>query len=164
MASVITHAITIRPATPDDLPAVNQVIEAAVMTWQLPERVKRLSLPSYRYDALDLDHLETVVAVTHSGRIVGVAAWEEAEPQDCPAGKTALLLHGLYVSPEEQRGGIGSRLLAAAEEAARIAGTDGLLVKAQNDAVAFFLAHGLERFPALDPARHYANRLWKPLP
>ena len=47
-------SLNLRPAAPDDLEEVNQVIEAAVMTWDLTERVKRLSLPSYRYNAHDL--------------------------------------------------------------------------------------------------------------
>jgi hypothetical protein len=36
------------PATSAYLDALNAVIEAAVMTRNLPKRVKRLSLPSYR--------------------------------------------------------------------------------------------------------------------
>jgi GNAT superfamily N-acetyltransferase len=155
--------IKIRPATLDDLDAVNRVIEAAIMTWNLPERVKRLSLPSYRYNALDFEHLQMAVAVDADGRILGVAGWEPAEPRDCPAGKTGLLLHGLYVDPAASRQGIGARLLDAAASAARNAGMDGLLVKAQEDAVGFFLRQGLRALPVEDRARHYANRLWKEL-
>ena len=59
-------AINLRPALKTDLDAINRVIEAAVMTWKLPERVKRLSLPSYRYTLADFAHLEMVVAVVMS--------------------------------------------------------------------------------------------------
>ena len=52
----------LRPACGSDLDAVNGVIEAAVMGWHLPERVKRLSLPSYRYTRTDIDHMQVVVA------------------------------------------------------------------------------------------------------
>lgn len=38
--------MTLRPATADDLEAVNRVIENAVMTWDLPDRVKRLASPA----------------------------------------------------------------------------------------------------------------------
>ena len=75
-------SISLRPATLDDLPAINRVIEAAVMTWDLPERVKRLSLPSYRYDAFDFDHLQMVVAEDATGQPVGLASWEAADPRE----------------------------------------------------------------------------------
>ena len=32
------------------------------MGWQLPERVKRLALPSYRYNEMDLKYYSLVVA------------------------------------------------------------------------------------------------------
>lgn len=152
--------IKLRPATQADLPAINQVIESAVMGWDLPERVKRLSLSSYRYDEIDLKHLIMVVAETGAAGIVGVAAWEPAATKDCPAGKTALLLHGLYVEPSAQGCGVGSTLLEAAEQAARMARVDGLLVKAQTDAAGFFTHHGMTALPAED-GRQYGLRFWK---
>lgn len=153
--------IHIRPAGVAELDAINRVIETAVMRWDLPERVKRLSLPSYRYDAMDFKALHIVVA-EQGGDIVGVAAWEDADPDDAPAGAAALLLHGIYVAPDAQRQGIGRLLFRAAEEAARAQSTGGLLVKAQESANGFFLAQGMHRLEPADPARHYANRFWKP--
>ncbi len=150
----------LRPVTAADLPAVNRVIERAVMTWTLPERVKRLSLASYRYQPHDLDHLTLVAAELPDIGIVGVAAWEPAQARDLPPGKSALLLHGLYVDPDHQGHGIGSRLLEAAVAAAREAGCDGLLVKAQPDAVDFFAARGMERLAVADPGRDYPHRYW----
>lgn len=152
--------IRVRPALPADLAALNAVIGRAVMTWRLPDRVKRLAMPSYRYHSHDLDHLELLVAECCDGRIVGVAALEEAAPRDLPAGRTGLLLHGLYVDPEEQGCGVGSRLLQAAGASTRARGYDGLLVKAQPDAVGFFAKHGLTRLEATDPARDYPYRFW----
>lgn len=154
-------AVTLRAAAPADLPRLNAVIEAAVMTWRLPERVKRLALPTYRYSSHDLAHLEIVVAEQGRGEIVGVAAWEAADPRDLPPPSSGLLLHGLYVDPRKQGEGIGTRLLESAVAAASARGLDGLLVKAQADAEAFFLARGLARLPVQDPARHYAHRLWR---
>lgn len=151
----------LRAVTAADLPAVNAVISAAVMGWNLPERVKRLSLPSYFYTAHELDLMALWVAEETGRGIVGVAAWEEADSRDTPAGKTGLLLHGLYVEPECQGRGVGTALLNAALEAAREGGYDGLLVKAHVDAGGFFAKQQLSSLPVKDPARDYPHRWWK---
>lgn len=159
--AVTAAAIWLRPTTPADLDAVYAVIERAVITWNLPERVKRLTLPSYRYQPHDLDHLRIVVAEDASRAVVGVAAWEPAAARDLPAGKTGLLVHGLYVDPDRQRAGAGSRLLDTALAAAREQGFDGLLVKARPEAEGFFLARGLTPLPVTDAERDYPHRFWK---
>lgn len=153
--------VSLRRATPTDLDAVNAVIERAVMTWQLPERVKRLTLPSYRYNAHNLEHLEMVLAEDADRAVIGVAAWEPASPADAPPGRRALLLHGLYVDPGRQRRGAGGCLLDAAVAAAREQGFDGLLVKARPEAEGFFFARGLERLPVTNPEREYPHRFRK---
>jgi len=157
-----TTAFHLRQAHADDLAAINGIVERAIATWQLPERVKRLSLPSYRYHAHDLVHLHLVVAEDANHALVGVAAWEPAHPRDLPAGKNGLLLHGLYVDPACQHRGVGSQLLDAAAAAARAQGFDGVLVKAQADANGFFEARGLQWLPVEDAARHYPHRFWLP--
>jgi predicted N-acetyltransferase YhbS len=153
-------AVTLRPAQREDLPRINRVIDAAVMGWQLPERVKRLALPGYLYPELDLAHLMLVVAETANGDIVGVAASEPARPDDTPSHQAGLLLHGLYVHPHHQRQGIGRRLYEAVENQARQQGFAGLLVKAQADARAFFLSRGMQSFDTRDPGRDYPHRYW----
>lgn len=152
----------IRRATAAELGAANRVVEAAVMGWDLPERVKRLTLPSYRYQPHDLEHLDLVVGVDRES-IVGVAAWEPAQPGDGPIGAQALLLHGLYVAPERQGEGLGTRLLGAADAAAREGGFDGVLVKAQRAAQPFFCARGFTQLPVADPDRDYPHRFWRPI-
>ena len=151
---------SLRRAQRADLSAINRVISAAVMSWDLPERVRRLSLPTYHYSELDMAHLQMVVAEDRTGTIIGVAAWEPAEPKDAPAAHTALLLHGLYVSPSHHHRGVGTALFRRAEQTAREQLYHGLLVKAQEDAAGFFLAMGMERLTAEDERRHYAHRYW----
>jgi len=155
----MTESITLRPATGRDLEAVNAVIERAVMSWVLPERVKRLSLTTYCYTPLDLEHLDVVVLERGRGDIVGVAAWEPAEPEDTPQG-SGLLLHGIYVDPAAHGRGGGTRLLAAAQAAARERGCAGVLVKAQRGAEGFFAGHGFRKLPVGDPERDYPHRYW----
>ena len=158
--SVDSLGSVLRPAVPGDLDQINALIGRAVMTWALPERVKRLALPVYHCDRQDLEHLSILVAEDDAAALVGVAAWEPADPRDCPPGRRGLLLHGLYVEPDRQGLGLGSRLLAAAESDARDQRYDGLLVKAQADAVGFFRARGLEPLACEDPDRDYPNRFW----
>lgn len=149
-------------AKPADLGSINRVIEAALMTWAIPERVKRLSLPSYRYSALDLDHFEIVLAKDHRQNIIGVAAWEQASDRDIPAGNnSALLLHGIYVEPSHHRQGIGRQLFEVSEEAVCKQQHDGLLVKAQQGASGFFIAQGMHSLQVENAVHHYGNRFWK---
>ncbi len=155
--------IKLRPLARVDLDSANAVVEAAIMTWDLPERVKRLSLASYRYDAHDLEHLTLTGAVDAGDAIVGVAAWEPASVADTPDGAKGLLLHGIYVIPTLHHAGIGSRLIGAAIRAARQGKFDGVLVKANPDAQGFFLANGLRQLATDDARRDYPYRFWRDL-
>lgn len=67
-----------RAASAADPDTVNQVVEAALRRWDLPERVLRLTLPSFRYSRDDLEHMHLVQAHDAGGRACGVAAWEAA--------------------------------------------------------------------------------------
>ena len=158
----VTQKANIRVARREDLDAINAVIEAAVMNWRLPERIKRLALPSYRYTNIDYEHLEILVAEMIDTGIVGVAGCETADPDEVP-GQQALLLHGLYVRPDAQHQGIGSQLFRAMETLVRKHKCDGLLVKAQTDAVGFFEFHGMQRLESINPISDYAHRFWKPV-
>ncbi len=153
--------IDIRPAGQADLEAINQVIEAAVMTWHLPDRVKRLSLPAYHYDSVDLVHLDIVLAEDSRQNIIGIAAWEQADTRESRAGSKELSLHGIYVDPLHHRQEIGSKLFRVVEEAVRKHGFNGLLLKAQQGSNGFFISQGMQRLQADDPLHQYANRFWK---
>ncbi len=150
-----------KPATKDDLKAINSVIETAVMTWQLPERVKRLAMPSYRYTEQDLEHYDLVVA-EQDGRIVGVAAWDR-DQHDGPESKIGLLIHGIYVHPEYQRQGIGSKLLESVKMAACAMKFEGILVRAQTDAEKFYRAEGFDKLASEESGRDYVGRYWRPI-
>ena len=151
----------LRPATPADLPAINRIVERAIDTWPVPERVQRISLPLYLYRGTDFEYQDLVVA-EDDANVVGMAAWEDATPGDLPHGYRGLLLHGLYVDPAAQRRGVGSALLAAARRAAARRYLDGVLVKAQPTAIPFFEACGLDRLATTQPQRDYPHRFWLP--
>lgn len=153
--------ITIRLAGAQDLNELNRVVEQAIMSWRLPERVKRLALPSYRYSELDMQHMEILVAVEPNKALIGLAAWELSDKQDDLDEGPAILLHGIYVLPKYQRHGIGSHLLGMVEETARSAGLSGILVKVQSDAVGFFRAKGYSQLPTHHLTTEFPNRYWK---
>jgi N-acetylglutamate synthase-like GNAT family acetyltransferase len=155
------HSRIIRLANKGDLPQVNQIIEKAIKTWQLPERVKRLALPSYLYNELDLLHFYVFV-VESNGSIVGVGAVDR-DPVELEGSGSVMLLHGIYVDPDYQRAGIGSQLLKYAESSCREHRVDGLLVKVQKGAENFFQAMGLKRLAVKNSERDYENRYWKPI-
>ncbi|TVS15971.1 MAG: GNAT family N-acetyltransferase [Gammaproteobacteria bacterium] len=156
------NTVQLRRGGLDDLTSINDIITRAIGTWTVAERVKRLSLPLYHYQAVDLDHLDIVLAMD-GPRPLAVAAWEPAEPKQLPPGRTGLLLHGLYVAPDAARGGLGTTLLQACLEAAREGGLDGVLVKATRDAAGFFERSGFERLPVLRDDRDYELRYWLPV-
>jgi len=151
--------IKIETTTQIDLNNINRVIQASIMKWNLPERVKRLSLPSYFYNEEDLKHLEIVVA-KQANNIIGIASWEQADSKDTPEHQSGLLLHGLYVHPDIQNQGVGKKLLQAAENAGRTKSAAGLLVKAQKDAIPFFLCQNFKAINIDTSENRYANLLW----
>jgi len=152
--------IVLRPWQEADLSDVNNVVEQAIMGWNLPARVKRLSLSGYRYDKADVAHQQGLLACDASGQIVGVAVWEPAPDEVVPGAGNVFRLHGLYVTPSRQRQGIGRRLLDTVIRKVCETGADGLVIRAQADAVPFFQALGLDHLPVADPARDYANRFY----
>ena len=154
----MSEGLDVHKAALQDLDAINCLIERAVATWNLPERVKRLALPTYRYTPLDLQAL-TILAAYRGATLVGVAAWESTEPEASPG----LALHGLFVDPQWWGGGIGTALLARVEQSAREQGFKRVIVKAQPGATGFFLRHGFQAATSAD-ASGYAHTLSKSLP
>ncbi|UCH39124.1 MAG: GNAT family N-acetyltransferase [Gammaproteobacteria bacterium] len=153
----------LREAGRQDLPCVNAIVAAAIDTWHVSERVKRISLPLYQYHAHDLEHLQILIAETAGSEIAGIAAIEAAEPAECPHGLKSSLLHGIYVDPQQHRNGIGSRLLEKMESMAGSSGFPSMLVKARPESVKFFEARGFVKLPTEDHRRHYPYRYWKQL-
>lgn len=152
--------LRLRQGSVDDLQAVNELVTTCVSGWDIPERVKRLSMSSYLYSPLDLQHLTLFIVENQADEIIGVAAIEEAETTDLPASSRGLLLHGIYVSPDNQQQGVGKQLLRKAIDAVKSRRLTGLLVKAQADATGFFIAQGFDSLPVTDDSRDYPHRFW----
>jgi GNAT superfamily N-acetyltransferase len=156
-------AIKIRKANQNDLDKINDVVATAIDTWNLTARVKRISLPLYRYQRHDLNHLQIMVAERDDDCILGIAALEQTGTSGLPHEGSSSTLQGLYVDPDHHRMGIGSLLLQSIEEIAVATEAEGLLVKAQAEAISFFKGHGFKLLPVEDNSRDYPYRLWKTL-
>jgi len=144
-----------------DLDRINVIIKSAIDTWQLSERVKRMSLPLYCYQEEDLMHMQFLIAEIADIGIVGFAALEETDTTELPDTQRAMLLHGLYVDPFYHSQGIATQLVESAELSACKSGVNGLLVKAQTDSAPFFDKKGFIKLTVEDYSRDYGYRYWK---
>jgi N-acetylglutamate synthase-like GNAT family acetyltransferase len=144
-----------------DLDRINDIIKAAIDTWQLSERVKRMSLPLYYYQNDDLIHMQFLIAEITDVGIVGLAALEETDMIELPDPQRTMLFHGLYVNPYYHRQGIATRLVESAELCASKHGANGLLVKAQADSAPFFSKKGFTKLLVEDCSRDYGYRFLK---
>jgi N-acetylglutamate synthase-like GNAT family acetyltransferase len=153
--------VTVKAADINDLKGINQIITACVYSWDLPDRVKRLTLQSYLYDETDFDHLDIFVATDSNNKILGLAALESAQTMDLPGNQTGLLLHGIYVDPHYQNQHIGEKLLSLSFQHVKDNHLKGLLVKAQASANSYFGHQGFEHLPVINPDKDYPHRWWK---
>ena len=154
-------AISLRDATPSDLNSINHLIAAAIATWRLSDRVKRISLPLYRYREDDLEEMQIVIAHCGDDKILGVGAVEPAYASDLFDGLPTSLLHGIYVTPNLHRNGIGTSLSEKIETLARSCGARVLLVKARPEAISFFGARGFSQLNTRDHRGDYPYRFFK---
>jgi putative acetyltransferase len=136
---VIFDAV-IRTATEDDVPEIRQVIRAAILglasrdyprevleNWGVnsPAAVTRQQQAIRQFREL------TWVAVT-GNTIVGFSA---LDPQQG-------VVSAVYVAAERARSGIGTRLLAAGEQKARVLGITRLTLTSSVNAEPFYRRHG----------------------
>ena len=156
------RASTLRLATIDDLEPVNRLVAASAGSWGLAQRALRLSLPLFSYTADDLRHMTVMLAVDPAGGLKGVAAWEPPACFERSAEDRNLLLHGLFVAPADQRGGVGSRLLEQVVAAARSARLDRVQARVVRAAEAFFGARGFRPVDDAGGDALYPRPMWRP--
>lgn len=145
----------------DRLNAVNRVIEEAVETWGVADRVRRLALPTLLYDEVDLRHMRFLLLDDSEGEAVAFATWEDFGETGEAHSTRHLRLHGLYVLPHWQRRGLGSSLLEFVCLRAGMQGIDGILVRAWREAEAFFRRHGFETCVEPQSPESYSWLLWR---
>jgi GNAT superfamily N-acetyltransferase len=155
--------IVVAPTDQRSLPAINRVIEDAVASWPLPSRLKKLALPLLRYDAIDANDYEFLLAGVGE-RAVGVAAWDRSLIFAADVESHDVLLHGLYVAAPFQRSGVGRQLQAAVFARAAAAGAAGVVVKAERVAAPYFESCGYERVDGSRYGFSYPYSYRHPLP
>lgn len=157
--------IEIRLATKDDIAELQQLIRTSVSV---------LSVPYYTSPqiASGLSHVfgvdtqlivdETYFVATDEDRIVGSGGWskrktlfggdqaklDRIDPLLDPATEAARI-RAFYVHPEWSRRGIGSRILEACEDAARMAGFSRIELAATLPGEPLYLARGYEKAEAI---------------
>ena len=154
----VRSGVAIRRARPRDTSAINFVVESAIDSWPISERVKRLARPLYQYDNVDLHHYDLLVADQSDHAIVGVASWSAGKPSP----DSTACLQGLFVDAAWHRRGVGVALLEAVVGQAGVRGSGRLALRATRSAENFFLYHGF-RPDADEPALLYPRYMEKAL-
>lgn len=155
------EGVALRAARAQDLEGINRVIAAAMDCWRISDRVKRISLPLYQYQAEDMDFLQIFVAENAEAELLGVAALEEGDSMDEPSDPGLISLHGIYVDPAFHGRSVGASLLGQVERIAFLQGYRVMTVKAKADSTGFFTGQGYEKLPVRDPHRDYPYRFRK---
>ena len=150
-----------RSAGSPDLAVINNVVNHAIETWNLPERVRRLAKPSLTYTESDLDFMLAALGENEEGNAIAAALWEPEEGR--LSRHSSILLHGLYVMPEYQRNGVGACMVEHVSKIARKAGFHGMTVKSWRDSEDFFLKLGFSDSAISGQERLYPRQLWKPV-
>lgn len=140
---------------------INWVVEQAIRSWKVADRVRRLALPSLRYSESDLRDMTFVLLDDDKGEAVATAAWEKSETSGSANESRNVLLHGLYVLPRWQRRGLGSSLLEFVVLWAAINGIDSVNVRAWREAQPFFRRHGFQPLNTQQPLEGHYDVLQK---
>jgi len=158
-----TERISVHEATASDLHTVNGIITESIVSWGLPDRVRRLATPSLTYNESDLKHMSVIFLINADGSGIAMAAWEEASGLDVPENTKEFLIHGLYVVPACQQRGLGTRLIELVANRISHRKSGGMTVRAWRDSVAFFLSRGFAPIKPDSSTDTYPQRLWRSL-
>lgn len=134
-------------ATQADLEKINILVAEAVGTWPTSERLKRLAALPLRYNWADFQDFEMVLCYKAAAEI-GVAVWQPETPLQAAGLNQAILLHGLYVTPQAQGHGVGRGLLAEIARRALERQQDTIYVRAERFATGFFRRIGCRQLGA----------------
>lgn len=154
-------SLTLREINTDELAIANDIVVAAIDSWEMKPRLRRLVSQTYQYDAGDFDTMRLFL-LEEGEQAQAMLAVEDYPGDEVNLPDRILLLHGIYVRPERHGEGMGRQLLEATKTLARDGGFAGVLVKAHASASGFFQAMGMQELPVTDERRDYPHRFWWP--
>jgi len=157
--------IKLRPATTEDIPALEELIRASVSALSADhytaEQIKSALSHVFGVDTqLITDGTYFVAEI--DGEIAGSGGWSKRSTlfggdQSKPAGPDSLLdpnteaarIRAFYVNPSWSRRGVGSKILTACEDAARAAGFSRIELAATLPGEPLYTARGYEKVEAM---------------
>ena len=78
---------------------------------------------------------------------------------DLSGALSRLKIHSLYVHTDDQRQGLGQRLIESAVKLAQIGHPKAAFVESHESAVSYFEEQGFRLIPVIDEVRDYPYRL-----
>jgi GNAT superfamily N-acetyltransferase len=156
MNSALPPSIAIRPAMLDDIPALEAVIRASVLTLQVEYSMRQREAALGSVFGVDRQLIAdgTYYAAEADGVVVACGGWSHRKTlygSDHTAGRDAAFLDPLvdaarirafFVHPAWARRGIGSRILQTCEAAAAALGFTRLEMAATLSGVPLYRSHG----------------------
>ena len=152
-----TEDLVIRPAVEADAPALEALIRRSVHTLQA-EHYDAGQREAALGSVFGVDHRliadGTYFVAEQGGRLLGCGGWSfraamygahgpaESDGPRVNPGSGPARVRAFFVDPKAARRGIGARLLAASEDAARAAGFTRAALSATLAGEAFYAAHG----------------------
>jgi ribosomal protein S18 acetylase RimI-like enzyme len=127
---------SIRPATPDDTPALTAIARAAKAHWGYPSAWLAGWEPMLTFTAPDLERADFFV-IQQDGRVLGFSATLPGVPR--------WTLDHLWVLPEAMGFGHGRRLVEHALARAIAGGATGLEIESDPNAEGFYTRLGARR-------------------
>lgn len=126
--------LIIRPARPDDAPALTQIMHAAKASWGYPDDLMEQWRKAWQITLEVLQKTHCIVA-ERNGLPVAFSGQTATD-------RKATDLSYLYVAPDAQKSGIGKLLLKRSEDFARRSGSARMTLRSEVNAGGFYEASG----------------------
>ena len=139
---------TLRPETPDDHAAIRETTRAAFAPMAFADGDEHELVGALR----EAGALTLSLVAEEAGRVVGHVAFSPAAAADGSSGWYTL--GPVSVTPERQRAGIGSALIATGLDGLATLGARGCIVLGDPG---YYARFGFELAPELAPAPEYAT-------